>query len=248
MLFYLGTHQPGWLRRVAVPLFVSDRRLKSYVTLPRAVGRWALDSGGFTELSTYGSWAKGPTPAQYALRIDRYAEGCGNLDWAAPQDWMCEDPILAKTGLTIPQHQSLSTRSVVDLRGLVRSGTRIIPVVQGQEPWQYVEHVAMYLRAGIDLRTEPLVGVGSVCRRQGTVEARAIFEALHSAGVTQLHGFGLKKTGLALSHHLLASADSMAWSFNARRRPPMPGCVSHINCANCSRYALQWRDQLLQGY
>jgi hypothetical protein len=39
----------------------------------------------------------------------------------------------------------------------------------------------------------------------------------------------------------------MAWSIAARRRPPLPGCTRHKNCANCSRYALTWRRELLAG-
>lgn len=49
-LFYLGTHQPQWLGRYDVPMFISRRRLSSRKSLPQARGRWALDSGGFTEL------------------------------------------------------------------------------------------------------------------------------------------------------------------------------------------------------
>lgn len=48
--FWLGTHKTGWLERTDVPLFISRRRLVERVTLPRARGPWALDSGGFTEL------------------------------------------------------------------------------------------------------------------------------------------------------------------------------------------------------
>jgi hypothetical protein len=44
----------------------------------------------------------------------------------------------------------------------------------------------------------------------------------------------------------LASADSMAWSFEARRkRIVVPGCTGHINCANCLIWALQWRARVL---
>jgi hypothetical protein len=42
----------------------------------------------------------------------------------------------------------------------------------------------------------------------------------------------------------LASADSLAWSFQARRAAPLPGC-SHANCANCLRYAAAWRERAL---
>jgi hypothetical protein len=42
-------------------------------------------------------------------------------------------------------------------------------------------------------------------------------------GCRSLHGFGLKETGLARFSHLLASADSMAWSPDARRKPRLAG-------------------------
>src|SRR5262249_17744829 len=86
-----------------------------------------------------------------------------------------------------------------------------------------------------------LVGVGSVCRRQSTTDAGRILTALHLAGLTRLHGFGFKITGLRRYGRLLASADSMAWSYTARRQPPLSGCVGHLNCANCPRYAASWR-------
>jgi hypothetical protein len=112
----------------------------------------------------------------------------------------------------------------------------------------------MYAAAVIDLTAEPLVGLGSVCRRQATGEAQQIITALHQRGITRLHGFGVKILGLQRYGHLLASADSLAWSEDARRRArPMPGCPAHrpgcpprcrahhANCANCLRYALHWR-------
>ena len=91
----------------------------------------------------------------------------------------------------------------------------------------------------------PLVGLGSVCRRQGTGQAGGILRALHTAGITRLHGFGFKVLGLAEHGHLLTSADSMAWSMDARRKPPLPDCRGHRNCANCPRYAQRWRTGVL---
>jgi hypothetical protein len=69
----------------------------------------------------------------------------------------------------------------------------------------------------------------------------------------RLHGFGFKTQGLLSSAQWLTSADSLAWSYAARREPPLlghdkpgPGRVKgHINCANCLEYALMWRDQLV---
>jgi hypothetical protein len=240
--FYLGTHQPHWLR-VGVPLFVSDRRLRRYRRMPRAAARWALDSGGFTELSQYGGWDHGPTPKQYIDRIRRYRAEIGQLDWVAPQDWMCEPFILAKTGLTVGRHQVLTVDSYEQLRDL-DADLPIIEVVQGRTPADYLRCADLYARRGIDLTRSRLVGVGSVCRRQSTTEVGDILTALHQAGITRLHGFGFKTLGLARWGHLLTSADSMAWSAQARRQPALPGCHGHRTCANCLRYALSWRDRV----
>ena len=241
--FYLGTHQPHWLR-LGVPLFISDRRLRRYRTLPRAACAWALDSGGFTELSQYGTWDTGPTPEQYVDRVRRYRNDIGHLAWAAPQDWMCEPFILAKTGLSMAAHQDRTVANYLRLRELAPE-LPIVPVVQGWSAGDYLRCVDRYARAGIDLTRSSLVGVGSVCRRQSTTQVGDILTALQQAGVSRLHGFGFKTAGLARHAHLLASADSMAWSAQARRRPPLPGCQSHRSCANCYRYALRWRTRVL---
>jgi hypothetical protein len=247
--FLLGTHMPNWLATShldgpdsrPVPLFISDRRLRRYRRLPRAVVSWALDSGGFTELSTHGSWQHGPTPAEYVARIRRYRDDIGSLLWAAPQDWMCEPWITAKTGLTVAEHQRCTVDNLVQLRSLA-ADLDIIPVVQGEKPDDYLRCADLYTRAGIDLTREPLVGVGSVCRRQNTSDVGRILAALRGHGIDRLHGFGFKILGLRRYAYLLASADSMAWSIAARREPPLPDCHGHINCANCPRYAYRWRQ------
>jgi hypothetical protein len=241
--FYLGAHQPGWLR-LGVPLFVSDRRLRRYRRLPRAATGWALDSGGFTELGRHGSWDHGPTPREYVARIRRCRDQIGRLAWAAPQDWMCEPGILAATGLSVAEHQARTVDNYLRLRELAPE-LPIVPVVQGWTPGDYARCVDRYARAGIDLTAAPLVGVGSVCRRQSTAQVGDIFTTLRRAGVRRLHGFGVKTGGLARWGHLLTSADSMAWSAQARRQVPLPGCTGHRNCANCLRYALRWRTRML---
>lgn len=242
--FYLGTHQPGWLGWADVRLFVSDRRLREFKRLPVAAAPWALDSGGFTELSAHGTWNNGPTPAEYAHRVRRYGRAVGRLEWAAPQDWMCEPFITAKTGKTVREHQWLTVDNLLDLRELAPD-LPFIPVVQGYTIDEYLRHIDFYRALGVDLTREPLVGVGSVCRRQGTAEIAELFTELHAAGLTRLHGFGVKALGFRQFGHLLTSADSMAWSYHARRRPPMAECLGHKNCANCPRFALAWRGDLL---
>src|SRR5687768_7777223 len=98
MKFYLGTHIPSWLEFLDIPLFVSRRRLQQ-TALPRALGVWALDSGGFSELSMYGQWSI--TREQYVDEVRRFRDETGGLEWVAPMDWMCEPPLLKKTGLSI---------------------------------------------------------------------------------------------------------------------------------------------------
>jgi len=64
------------------------------------------------------------------------------------------------------------------------------------------------------------VGVGSVCKRNGNIQAiESVLLAIHAERPDLLlHGFGLKTTALSsgLVQELLHTADSMAWSFAAR--------------------------------
>jgi hypothetical protein len=240
-VFYLGAHQPFWLWRVRFPLFVSHRQLARRRTVRPALCRWGLDSGGFTELSLHGRWV---TSAEaYAAAVARYATQIGGLDFAAPQDWMCEPPMLARTGLTVAEHQARTVANYLQLRTLAPD-LPFIPVLQGWRLEDYLHCVRLYADAGVDLAALPLVGLGSVCRRQSTAEIAVIVTVLASLGL-RLHGFGVKTSGLHLYGHLLASADSMAWSYAARREPALPGCHSHRNCANCLIYATAWRTRVL---
>lgn len=248
-VFYLGTHMPSWFEKTAVPLCVSHRRLVGRKTLPRARGPWVLDSGGFTELQMYGEWRT--TPADYVAAVRRYRDEIGNLVWAAPQDWMCERVVIeggrigrvtfAGTGLSVIEHQRRTVASVLQLRRLAPD-LPFIPVVQGDTPASYLRCVAMYAAAGIDLTAEPIVGIGSVCRRQGSDEIADLILEFAERGI-QLHGFGVKTTGLAKAAAGLASADSLAWSTRGRH---VAGCTgSHKTEANCLTFALGWRANAL---
>lgn len=238
-MFYLGTHRPNWLGLLDVPLFVSHRTLMGRKTFPRALAPWALDSGGFTELSMHGRWVT--TRQEYARAVRRYQDEIGQLAWCAPQDYMCEPFMLAATGLTIAEHQH---RTIVSYIALTGEGLPVIPVLQGWNLADYHRHVEAYDNAGISLDRHKLVGLGSVCRRQGTAEIARIVWSLADLGIA-LHGFGVKTRGLEAYHDALASSDSLAWSYAARRQPPLVGCV-HKSCANCIRFAQQWRLDLLE--
>jgi hypothetical protein len=242
MRFHLGTHEPSWLARVDVPLFVSRRRLARLKRLPRAKGPWSLDSGGFSELSLYGRWRTLAT--EYASEVRRWRDEVGNLQWAASMDWMCEPFILEKTGLTVAEHQRQTVANYLLLRQLAPD-LPWVPVLQGWLHEDYCRHVGDFKRAGVDLAALPLVGLGSVCRRQDTGMVEQLIRQLHGQGI-RLHGFGFKQKGLDRVSPWLASADSLAWSFQARKRPPLPG-HTHSSCNNCLEYALLWRSRVLQS-
>lgn len=251
--FYLGVHEPSWLRTAGVPLFVSRRRLIRLKTLPRAAAPWALDSGGFTELQLHGEWRL--TARDYVALVRRYVDEIGRVEWAAPQDWMCE-PIVIKggragriafagTGLSVEEHQRRTVANLLELRTLAPE-LPWAPVLQGWHPDDYLRCWAQYDAAGIDLCAEPVVGVGSVCRRQHSDEAVRIFRSLQPL---RLHGFGLKLAGLKRATGLLSSADSMAWSDGARHAAGKLCDTRHARgaqkCANCLPYAMMWRQEVV---
>lgn len=249
MKFFLGTHEPHWLTSMDVPLFISRRRLARKNLLGRATcGSWGLDSGGFTELNLYGKWQT--SPEQYADEAQAWQAELGGMEFAAIQDHMCEDVVLKKTGKTVQDHQGLSLESYLRLRELA-PGVPWAPVLQGQTVHQYLRHVAWYRDAGVDLAAAPVVGVGTMCRRQASDEAAEILLELQRVGDALgfgLHAFGLKELGLKVARRYgvkLQSADSLAWSYSARRGARHPDCT-HAKCNNCRYYAAWWRERLLE--
>jgi len=217
MRFFPGLHQPSDAKHFP-EAFVSVTRLRMRKS-DFVVGDWIMDSGAFTEISRHGRYRQ--SVAEYAREIRRWAK-CGNLLAAVAQDWMCEPHILEKTGHTVEQHQRLTVMRY-DALLAEKPGVYIMPVLQGYEPESYVAHVEMY---GDRLTQGQWVGVGSVCKRNGDPGAiAAVLLAIKRVRPDlRLHGFGLKTTALAdpLVRSLLETADSMAWSFAARREGRNP--------------------------
>jgi hypothetical protein len=242
-----------------VPLFVSRRRLAEVKKPPRARTAWALDSGGFTELKMYGEWRL--AARDYVAMVRRFRDEIGNLDWAAPMDWMCEVEMLKRTKLTIPQHLERTVASYLELRSLAPD-LPFIPVLQGLSPQNYYACAVLFDKHGVDLTKEATVGLGSVCRRQRTVPVTGpaygpgneveFVAGLAGAGI-RLHGFGFKKQGLEFAHEYFVSADSMAWSSGARElaKKVQRGECDYTcpkgkkSCNNCLHFALEWRSELL---
>ncbi len=107
----------------------------------------------------------------------------------------------------------------------IAGGVYVMPVLQGFKPSDYVAHIRMYADA---LRHGAWVGVGSVCKRNGDAKAiEAVLLAIKQERPDLLlHGFGLKTTALGsgLVRSLLHTADSMAWSFAARKQGGNANC------------------------
>lgn len=241
MIFLLGAHHPRWLERAGVPLFVSHRALARR-PLPRARVPWSLDSGAFTEVASFGRFVT--SPAEYVAAVRRYRDEVGLLQWAAPQDHMCEPFVLARSTLagTVDEAQAWTVDNYLELRTL-GADLPLVPVVQGQTLDDYRRHVDAYLAAGIDLTACELVGLGSVCRREATGEIGAIVTALAGDGL-HLHGFGVKSSGLRRYGAYLTSADSMAWSRRGRNIRPCPH-TGAASCSNCLPHALAWRARVV---
>lgn len=214
MRFFTGLHQPSDAQHFDAP-FISVNRLR-YRKSPFKVGDWIMDSGAFTTINRHGCYPD--STAVYAEQI-RWWGKVGNLLAAVSQDYMCEKDVLAITGMTVAQHQQLTIQRYDELTLCWDTGgVYIMPVLQGYTPEEYVSHIRQY---GDRLAHGAWVGVGSVCKRNGNPRAiEAVLLAVKAERPDlRLHGFGLKSTALGspLVRSLLHTADSMAWSYAARR-------------------------------
>jgi hypothetical protein len=254
--------------------FVSyNRFIQRKTPFPRARHAHCRDSGGFTHLKKHGRWT---VPAgQYVADNRRWDSELGPAEWIAPRDWMCEPWVIyGKNQHLDPSHrdyfhgtreargigpfdeeQDLDTAVAIHQRYTVDDylaltslapDLPIIPVLQGWTLEQYQRCADMYAAAGVNLAAQPVVGLGSVCRRQATEEIEQIVRHFAGQGL-KLHGFGVKTKGLSAYAADLVSSDSMAWSDVARKEKIRLSGHTHKNCANCPDWALKWRDRVLSA-
>lgn len=237
--FFPGLHQPSDAKHFASAC-VSVRRLwgrKKPLGCPSVF----VDSGAFTELNLYGEYRT--SVEDYAAELYRlHTEGVVNIIVAVAQDYMCEAFMLEKTGMTVADHQRLTIErydALVKALDDVFAGAcpfPVLPVLQGYSPADYVQHLRAY---GDRIKPGMWVGVGSVCKRNG--DPGAIYAVLRAIKRERpdirLHGFGVKKTSIAdpRVRELLATADSMAWSYAARKQG---------RNANDWREAMAFRDHI----
>ncbi|WP_425484924.1 DUF7221 family queuine tRNA-ribosyltransferase-like protein [Amycolatopsis anabasis] len=199
-----------------------------------------MDSGSYTEITRFGTWRCDPD--LFGSRVTRVLDNVGTPPvFCAPQDIPCEPQARAASGLPVAEHQSDTIENLIYLREQFPF-VPWLPVLQGWEPDQYLDHAFQYRCAGIDLTREPLVGVGSLCRRGAgqTSTVVRIIRSLRDLGIT-LHRFGVSQHVLARCPVELSSVDSLAWSRSARwHGRAMPGCAHPGSCTNCADFALRW--------
>lgn len=212
MRFFVGLHHPNDAGKFDAA-FISVNTIRERKSAFQ-VNDWIMDSGAFTMILKHGGY---PQPvSEYAAQIKRW-KGNGTLLAAVSQDYMCEADMLKRTGLTVEAHQMLTIERY-DALLAEDAGVYIMPVLQGYATVEYIRHLRTY---GDRLRLGAWVGIGSVCKRNSN--PMAIWKVLSAIKDVrpdlQLHGFGLKKTSLEepIIRELLATADSMAWSYAARR-------------------------------
>lgn len=215
MKFFIGLHQPADARHFD-RCFVSINRIRTRKSSFPA-REVIIDSGAFTEIERYGEYRH--APEVYASEINHWQAQLGDAALAfVSQDYMCEAFILTKWGRTVAEHQALTIERYDRIRAAVTSAY-VMPVLQGYTPAEYVAHLRAY---GDRLAIGAWVGVGSVCKRNGDPRAiEDVLLAIHRERPDlKLHGFGLKTTALSsgVVWEVLHSADSMAWSYAARRQ------------------------------
>lgn len=211
-LVFPGLHQPSDAQHFA-RCCVSIRRLQTR-RKPLGCPCVLVDSGSFTTIELNGGF---PDPPEvYAAQLLRlHRAGVVEIAAAVTQDFMCEPFMVARTGLSVAEHQRLTVERY-DALAACGLPFPIMPVLQGYRPEEYLDHLAQY---GDRLAPGMWVGVGSVCKRQG--DPARIVEVLLLIKLRRpdlrLHGFGIKTIALRSIgvRELLHSVDSMAWSDSA---------------------------------
>lgn len=166
LCFYVGCHHPSDAHRF-------DYACISYGAIRNRKGDfrpakkgWLLDSWAFQVLKLHGDFPD--APEVYAMAAARWA-AIPRLDAVVSQDYMCEPMMLARTGKTVVEHQRLTIQRYDAIKvAWIDQGepATLMPVIQGWTVKDYRNHVIDY---GERLAKGALVGVGSVCKRQGSI-------------------------------------------------------------------------------
>lgn len=233
--------------RLGVPVLVSASRLWDAKRQRfREPGRvtWdldiALDSAGFTAMKTWGGCYPWSTQAYAELGVSHSWRF-----WSQPD--LCCEPEIAASPAEVDRRvgrsaellaetteiaEGLIQRLCLDLAlnhgaseytGCLKRMNRPMPILQGWHPADYIDSIRR-IDGVLGGNWPALVGIGSVCRRhlRGEAGLIAILKAIdaHLPPHVTTHLFGVKGSALPALWpwlHRIASLDSMAWDFAARR-------------------------------
>jgi len=251
MNFYVGTDdlmRCGLLERS----MISATRLAKDKNPKFNPKTWMLDSGAFSQIANHGEFTMSVT--QYAQLIQRYADK-GDLTCAVAQDYMCEPIAREATGKSVREHQHMTTRRYFHLLEELRNNfcnVELMPVLQGWEPLDYVEHLRLYEDVWAHRRSiagylyyfdeewraperPEYIGIGTMCKRNGNPgEVEHILDLLLPRLTNyKVHLFGIKKTALnyAAIRDRIHSADSFAYDFGDRYTQKIRKRVDRIKSA-----------------
>ena len=240
-VFYLGAHHPHWLWRATFPLFISHHRLAGRRS-PAAASGVPVGAGLGR---VYRTVPARPVdhPRRAIRRGDRPVRGAGRtagLRRPAGLD--------VRTAHSRP-HRPVRPRAPGPHRGQLPGAAGA-----GAAPAVHPGGAGLAARGLPALRADVPGGRGrpgppAADRRRVGVPPSPPGRSPSSSPRWRPSGcgcgFGIKTSGLHRYGHLLASADSMAWSYSARRAPALSGCTGHRNCANCLTYDTTWRQHIL---
>jgi hypothetical protein len=174
-----------------------------------------LDSGAFTILSDYKDYPE--TVEDFCEAVLHIASLC-NVEAVSSQDFLCDPHFVALTGLSVIEHQRRTIERYDAIRAILPSEITVVPVLQGYEPCEYLEHLAAY---GSRLAPGMRVGIGSLCNRSSKPKLieQILVPIFDARPDLRYHGYALKTRSLRSSiiQSILSSADSMSWSYAARR-------------------------------
>jgi len=209
----------------------------------------ALDSAGYVASALYGG---------YPWTVDQYLDLVQAFPWRwySAMDLACEPEIASDdTAVLFRIAETCRLFSVLSRAAHERGLPSPVPVIQGYQPAQYAWCVEQFPI----VRWPDLVGIGSVCRRPltGPNGVLAILDTLDGLlpRNVRFHFYGLKGSALSVigQHPRLASVDSMAWDYAARRAHPTGRSVALRGsfmldwAARNRRLAAGWHNELEAG-
>jgi len=212
---------------------------------------WMLDSGGFTMLHKYG---------KYLMTVEEYLK---KVDFLKPtyfiiMDWMCEPTCICKTGKTVKKHIELTVQNHINIKDKNYTSSQLVGSIQGWNIEDYLYCIDLLKKYGL---IEERMALGTMCKRQKSSEMIKYITIIREnlPSWVKLHGLGIKIGFFKYftATKMLYSADSMAWSYEARflgkcLKDKMNNCLINNmkcfrkskNCANCGVYMRDWLERV----